>query len=228
MKDITRAKTIDHYFDATIIGEIFDLEAKKLCRIFSYENGELICEKDNDLTYLLFLLQGEVKIFTMLENGKVYLLRMEKAVSVYGDLEVLYDRTYATNVEALGSCHCLGLPIAYIRRQCLDSPVFLKYIISSLSERLNRITNMSTSNLLKPLKDKLASYLLAHMNRNETVIHIRVTYVEVAEHLGTTYRHLSRVLSEMEDEGLIRKQGRAIELMDVKTLQSLASDTYPY
>jgi len=228
MKDITRIKDVKMYLDTSVIGSIFKPEVKDLCRLFSYEAGDLICEKHGDIQYLLFLVKGEVKVFTMLESGKVYLLRIEHAISVYGDLEVLFDEAYSANVEALNQCQCLGIPIGYIRRECLDSPEFLKYIISSLSTRLERITDMSTSNLLQSLKPKLASYLLAFRIDSNKVVAMTVTYTEVAEHLGTTYRHLSRVLKEMEEEGLIMKKGRIIELLELDILEALAGDTYRY
>ena len=208
MKDITTVEAIELHLNTTVIGNIFKPEIKGLCRLFSYDVGELICEKDVNIQYLLFLVKGEAKIFTMLENGKVYLLRIEQAINVYGDLEVLFDEAYSANVEAMDKCQCLAVPIGYIRRECLDSPEFLKYIISSLSTRLERITNMSTSNLLQSLKPKLASYLLAFRVGSNSTVNITVSYTEVAEHLGITYRHLSRVLKEMEEEGLINRRGK--------------------
>ena len=228
MKDITSGEAITKIIDQSVIGQIFAPDLVNYCRLYAYEHGELICEKEALLTHLLFLIKGEVKIFTMLENGKVYLLRMEKAINVYGDLEILYDQSYSANVEAIGDCQCLAVPIGYIRRECLDSPSFLKYIISSLSLRLERITEISTSNLLVPLRAKLASYLMAHLIGGSNVIEIKVHYSEVAEHLGTTYRHLSRVLKSMEEEGLIKKQGKFIEVIEEDALEMIASDTYRY
>ncbi len=37
------------------------------------------------MEYLFFLVEGETKVFTLLENGKTYLLRVEEPLTVYGD-----------------------------------------------------------------------------------------------------------------------------------------------
>lgn len=228
MKDITAEKTINGYFARTELGRIFDLDVAQHCRLFQYERGELICENGADVEYLLFMVKGEAKVYTLLENGKSYLLRFEKPMIVYGDIEVLFDQVYSANVEAMNSCCCLGIPIGYIRRYCLDNPVFLKYVIGTLSARLDAISHMSTSNLLLPLKNKFASYLMAHKEPNNHNVVIQRSYVNLADQLGATYRHLSRVMSDMTDEGLIERNGKKFVLIDLETLSELAGNTYRY
>lgn len=228
MKDITTEAAINAYFETTDLGHIFEPEVAQHCRLFQYERGELICENGADFEYLLFMVEGEAKVYTMLDNGKTYLLRFETPMIVYGDVEVLFDLVYTANVEAMGNCCCLGIAIGYIRRNCLDSPVFLKYVISTLSSRLDAISHMSTSNLLLPLKNKFASYLMAHKELDSNTVVIRRSYLNVADQLGATYRHLSRVMRDMTEEALIERDGKKLILKDIEALSELAGNTYRY
>lgn len=45
-----------------------------------------------------------------------------------------------------------------------------------------------------------------------------MTKVNLASYLGTTPETVSRKLTDMEDEGLIKKDGKKIEIIDLKGL----------
>ena len=226
MKDITRRKLIQHYLESTELKEIFKMDVIQHCRVFDYSQGEMVCESGMDFKYLLFMVEGGAKVFTMLDNGKIYLLRIEHPMMVYGEMEVMMADTYNANVEALNGCRCLAIPVTYIRKNCLESPEFLTYVIRSLSLRLDKISNMSTTNLLLPLKNKFASYLRAHTYRGEA--YIDSSFLNVADHLGTTYRHLSRTMAELEEEGVYERRGKHFVILDEALLEETAGNAYRY
>jgi CRP-like cAMP-binding protein len=49
---------------------------------------------------------------------------------------------------------------------------------------------------------------------------------DIAQFLGTTYRHLNRTLHELEHHGIIRCEDRKIYLLDEEKLQELAKNDY--
>ena len=221
MKDITNPKKVRDYFESTELKNIFSWDVAQSCRLFSYEDGEQLCREGEEVHYLLFLVEGMAKPYGMLANGRAYLFRIESPLSVYGDLEVLEESAYKDNVASVGGCICMAIPIGYIRKYCLDSPKFLKYIISTLSDRLAMISRNSMESLLLPLKCKVAIYLLDESQGGKRHLRISGTYLELAENLGTTYRHLSRVLREMVADGFIERQGKNITLLDMDGLNRL-------
>lgn len=227
MKDVTNDRWLDHYYRTTDLHQIFDKDVLSVARILNYQDGDLLCEAGDRMTQLLFLVEGAVKVFTTLDNGRAYLLRIEEPLQVYGEAEVLFDGIYIANVEALPGCRCIGVPIAYIHNHHMNRPQFLRFIIGSLAGRLDRISQMSTANLLLPLKSKVASFLAAHMDEKGE-ISIRVSYQSVSDQLGCTYRHLSRTLKTFEEQGIIKKQGKIISVIDEAALTAIAGDTYRY
>lgn len=228
MIDVTTENLVKHYYETTLLGKIFDDDVMGQSRLFDYEVGEMVCQKGQPLTRLLFLVAGAAKVFTMLDNGKIYLLRIEEPLNIYGDLEVMTGDYYTANVEALAGCRCLAIPIGLIKRRYLTKPEFLSMLIQSLADRLDKISHMSTTNLLLPLKNKVAGYLLAHMDQGTEMVTIKSTYVEVAEQLGSTYRHLSRVMKELLDQGIIEKEGKEIRVVELDRLIELGGNTFRY
>lgn len=228
MKEIVSTQRLDAYFKAYGLKDIFKENMYDYCRIFEYAKGEMICENGDTISYLFLLVEGEAKVFTTLGNGKIYLLRIENPLSVYGDLETLMQNEYTANVEALNKCICIGIPMTHIRSTYLDYAPFLKFLCMSLANRLDKISQMSTSNVLLPLKNKLASYLLAHKELDTNNINVKSSFVDIAEQLGTTYRHLNRIINEMCLEGVIDKRGKIMEITKIEDLKTLAGHTYRY
>jgi len=228
MKEIVSLQRLEAYFKAYALNDIFKGNIYNHCRIFEYAKGEMICENGNKINHLFLLVEGEAKVFTTLGNGKIYLLRIENPLSVYGDLETLMQHEYTANVEALNKCICIGIPMAHIKSVYLDHAPFLKFLCLSLANRLDKVSQMSTSNILLPLKNKLASYLLAHKELDTNNIYVKSSFVDIAEQLGTTYRHLNRTINEMCLEGLMNKRGKIMEITRIDDLKALAGHTYRY
>lgn len=45
---------------------------------------------------------------------------------------------------------------------------------------------------------------------------------QLALHFGISYRHLSRVIKQMIDEGLIQREGRIYTILDAKRMNDLS------
>lgn len=83
----------------------------------------------------------------------------------------------------------------------------------------------SSINLLYPLENRLASYILAtgeRVNNNEErIIKFNENLTEIGELLGTSYRHLLRTLNNLSCKGAIRKKSNYFQVLDEKILKSL-------
>lgn len=54
------------------------------------------------------------------------------------------------------------------------------------------------------------------------------SYKELAEMLGVSYRHLTRSINELEGQGLIKKSGNKIEVLNVKELKNFEFDFFSH
>lgn len=228
MKEIKNYKLLETYIKQNNIEEIFDDDIKNHMVLFEYEKNEFLCREADLADYVLFLVKGEVKIYSTLENGKSYLLRTEKPFNIYGDLELLNRDTYSANVEALKSCHAIGISFAHVRKHYLENPKFLNYLCRSLGHRLDSISKMSTENLYLPLTNKLAGYLMIHINEEKTQVVLRNSFTDISDQLGATYRHLSRTFKSLESKGVINRKGKYIDVLDLEILKELAGSVYRY
>ena len=79
-------------------------------------------------------------------------------------------------------------------------------------------------NILYPLENRLASYILASYTNEDNNNTENLT--QIAEFLGTSYRHLLRVVKEFELEKIIKRDNKKLVILDKDKLEELAGDLY--
>jgi len=102
-------------------------------------------------------------------------------------------------------------------------------ICEYLGDKLTDASNNSSINLLYPLENRLASYIVAFAstdNDNIKKLTFKESYSEIAELLGTSYRHLNRTLNKFCLEGILTKFDRDYLIEDFNKLLYLAGDLY--
>ncbi|MEB9728310.1 helix-turn-helix domain-containing protein, partial [Bacillus cereus] len=132
-------------------------------------------------------------------------------------------------VQVMADSYCVGLPLGKVRNKLFHDAKFLRCICGSLAHKLNRLSKNSTINLLYPLENRLASYMLAAGERavqHENRIVFSGNLTEIAELLGTSYRHLLRTLNLFCDKNIIKKNNGCFEVVNVEVLRELAADVY--
>lgn len=225
MKRILDSNLLNKYIKKYNIENIFDIEILKYAQLHFYEVGECILESQDDLEYYYLLVHGKIKIYYPFENGKSMLLKFYEAPNSIGDLELLKDLPILCNVDVVEEAFLIGIPSNILREKYFDNIKFLRHLVDSLSEKFYGTINNSSYNFVYPLINRLASYLVEHLT-NEDCIILNSSYIEIAQFLGTTYRHLNRTFKEMELKSIIKCEDKRIYILDLKKLKELAKNIY--
>ena len=236
MIKVRDAQKLTRYMNQYNINDIFTKDMIPFMELLLFKKGEFMLKEGEKIPYLLFLTEGKAKVFTSLSNGKSLLLCFYQGFKVLGDLEAVDSINAVTNVQAIEDTYCIGISYNNVNKYLLEDTKFLRYICSSLGGKLNRCSNNSSINLLYPLENRLASYIYtagereiiksSNINQDKTVIRFDENLTEIAELLGTSYRHLLRTLSELCEKNIINKDGRRYTVIDEKTLRELSADLY--
>jgi CRP-like cAMP-binding protein len=230
MRRLIDHEKLDYYISRYHIDDIFELEMKQYMELFLFNKNEYICKTDEKLEYLFFFVEGKAKVYSTLSNGKSLLLCFYKPFKVLGEVEFMHYETANSNVQIIEETYCIGISFENIRRFALHDSKFLRYACDSLGEKLIRLSKYSSINLLYPLENRLASYLLAYTSKTvsegRNIIVFEGNLTEVAELLGTSYRHLLRTLNDLCTEEIIKKNLHVYEILDLEKLKKLAGDLY--
>jgi CRP-like cAMP-binding protein len=218
-------KLLNYYIKKYNLNNIIGDNIQDNYEFHVFEKGELICKMNEPVYYFHLLLDGKVKVFTMSEDGRILLHEFYDSFSNFGDIEILNNTNYRSNVEAIKKSLFMSFPINFIKLTCLDRTCFLKYLCVNLSERFEISSKKSSYNILYPLKNRLAGFILEHLTtETQPTIVLSSTYKEIAESLGTSYRHLYRSLNELKTSNIIKINGKQITILDINTLKMISRE----
>ncbi|TCO74611.1 cyclic nucleotide-binding domain-containing protein [Marinisporobacter balticus] len=225
MKKIADKKLLYHYISKYNIDHILNDATLSYTQLHYYEKGEQILHAENQLIYYYFFVSGKIKIFSQLENGKSMLLRFYTEFDTLGDVELFKNTSIRCNVEAVENTYLVGIPAKILREKCYDNPKFLRFVIHSLSTKLESTSINSSYNLLYPLINRLSSYLIEHITDKDYII-LTSSYNDISEFLGTTYRHLHRTFNDLTSKRIIRCDGKKIYILNKNALIELSKNLY--
>ena len=193
-----------------------------------FEKGEPICELEQPIDNLHFFVEGRVKVFLPMPNARQLLLCFYEPLQLFGDLEIFEPEPVATTtVEALTPCVCLSLQRTFVIDHLAADPIFLKQLYRSLGRKLGRVIRNSALNLLHPLENRVASYILATATLNQDQQWVfSGNLTQIADLLGTSFRHLHRTLQSLCDQGLLVKVKTTYTIQQIDELARRAAGVY--
>lgn len=216
------------YLNKFNIEEIFSQDIKKHMELHFFKKGSHICKKGEKLDYFYFFVKGRAKVYTSTPNGKSLLIRFYSPLQVIGDVEITCDENADSSIQAIEDCLCIGIPIEIIQKLSTYDPKFLAFVCQQLSYKLTSTSASTSLNLLYPLENRLASYLLAlypnNLSPKDKVANDNFT--QIAELLGADYRHFLRIVNKLCDKNIIKKEKRSLVIIDRDALSELAVDLY--
>ncbi|MEG0308563.1 MAG: transcriptional regulator YeiL [Clostridium sp.] len=230
MNSIDDVELMNEYVERYKINHVFTKDMSKHMELFLFKKNEYLCKEDEQIDYLFFLVDGKAKVYVGLKNGKSLLLCFYSPFMMLGDLELINGEKATTSTQVIEETYCIGMRLDKVRDELINDSKFLRFICDSLGSKLERSSKNGSINLLYPLENRLASYIMAtkeEVNRSTEKIWIfDENLTEISELLGTSYRHLLRTLNKWVTSGVIKKSGHFYEIIDEKLIKNLAIDLY--
>ncbi|WP_017414810.1 cyclic nucleotide-binding domain-containing protein [Clostridium tunisiense] len=229
MKKINNKNKLNFYIEKYNINNMFSVDMTSYMDLYLFNKDEHIYKAGCKMDYFYFFVEGKSKVYILLANGKSLLLMFCNPLRIVGDVEFLYSDIATCNLQALTECLCIGISLEDIRKYASNDSTFLRHMCKSLGEKLTNNSILSSINLLYPLENRLASYILAIVPQGkvspaEQLLTQKLT--EIAELLGTSYRHLIRVINKLCDKEIIKKEKNALKIINRAALEELAGDLY--
>lgn len=171
-----------------------------------------------------FVISGQVKLYVASSNG------MEKVVELVGPGQSFAEATmflpdpHLLNAQALQESMLLSVGKAAVFDEIQRNPGFSLRMLSGISQWFQRLLMDVESYSLQSGMQRLIGYLLRDVDLSVGVSHgvvtvaLPVSKATIASRLSLTPEYFSRVLHQLESEGLIRISRREIQVLDVRRL----------
>ncbi len=184
----------------------------------SYTKGEIIYDYNNYRNSLAVILKGRVSVMKN-SRGRV-LINTLKAGEAFGG-SVLFSRneSFIATVKAEGQCVLLFISKELMEEIMRMSPQVNMNFIEHLSESLIFLNKRLDIFTAGGAEARTAEYLRknSHRDPNGRLIADGMSMTALAEYLDVGRASLYRILSDFEERGIIRHEGRKIYIIkDIK------------
>ena len=225
MKIIKTLEIINQYLSQLNMQEKVTSLQNLSFHLRSYSPSEVILKEGDELDGMYFQVSGKTKVTTSLENGKSLLLRFCHPQAIFGDVELFQKVEIQSQVEAVEETSLLFLDKQTIELYLLKDPLFLRELSKHLAYKLQTCTTASRVNLLATVEARFASYLLTTRdNHNHFGREITTNQTEeIASLIGTTQRHLNRIIHSFIQKKVIVKENKTFIVLDWGILEVLSN-----
>lgn len=227
MQSIINPEAVRSLTEQNGLTAMFSSSAIAQMELRRYGGGEAVCSVGDRLEHMFFLMQGKLKIHTLLPNGKSMLVRFARPMSVIGDVELLRQYPVKNEVVSVGDSLLLVAGRKLLLREIEDNTALLRFLVGELSHKMYTLGQTSAMNVLYPVENRFASYLMSLFADNtgaQRVEEIRTSSLtETADLLGTSYRHLNRVVRRLIEDGIIERRNGRLIVRDEERLAMLAN-----
>jgi CRP/FNR family transcriptional regulator, global nitrogen regulator len=178
---------------------------------------------------LYFLLSGTVRLYKIYGDFKEATTALLRGGGVFGKLNLVEGRWQDVFAEAVTEARVASIQKAALERVIKRDPEFALKLFSSLSERLRQSDEVIESLLHREVSTRLATLLLnlgerfGEDGQADVLIGVRLTHQELANMIASTREAVSKVMSELQRDGVIESRSRRVAILDRDALAKRAS-----
>lgn len=191
---------------------------KKGCIIFTEgQKGEAI----------YFVKTGKIKISKISSVGKEYTIKIMEEGDVFGESTLFIGGEYPATAEAIEDSEILELKNKDIEDLILKDTQIALSIIKILAKRLKYIAVVIENLALRDSVGRTASILLTFARergistKEGILVEIDLKRQELANLAGTSRENITRILSQMDRDGIIKLGKDKILIKDLEELRKM-------
>jgi CRP/FNR family transcriptional regulator len=189
-----------------------------------YTAGQIVFSEGEACTGLYVVASGHVRIFKSSPGGREQVLSIDGPGGSIAELPVFDGGNYPASVVAVEDATLLFVSKQDFQTLCLTHPQVALKVLRVVGARLRRLVGIIEELSFTTVRHRLASLLLRFAREGKRTaegveVTLPVSNQELAAQIGTVRELVSRNLSRLQSEGLIKMDGRSVILCDIKALE---------
>ena len=198
---------------------------KKIAVEKRFNKGEVIFSEGDEGHGFFVIAAGRVKIYKLSAEGKEHILHIFSSGQSFGEVSVFTGQKFPAYAETISQSRVLFFPRTAFVDLIVGNPSLALNLLAVMSVKLHQFTVQIENLSLKEVPGRLASYLvyLADEQGRVDTVTLNISKGLLAGILGTIPETLSRIFAKLSAQGLIRVEGRQIQLLNHEGLEKLAA-----
>lgn len=189
-----------------------------------YAAGELLFSEGDPCAGLFVIEEGNVRLFKTSASGREQVLAIDGPGSSIAELPVFDGGNYPASGAAVNDVAALFVSRQDFHSMCLVHPQVALKVLRIVGKRLRSLVAIIEELSFTTVRSRLISLLLkiarqAGKTTGTATITLPASNQELAAQIGTVRELVSRNLSRLQAEDLIRMDGRDITIPDLQQLR---------
>lgn len=183
---------------------------------------ETVFLEGDNAANLFEVVDGVAKIYKMLGDGRTIITGFAYPRSLLGLARA--DRYYY-NVDAITNVTLIAHPKTEVEARLKENPTYLQHLLDETNDELAQAQERMMVLGRKTPLEKVASFLLriCQWQDEDRALHLPMTRHDIADYLGLTTETVSRTLTQLRDQHVIRSTNQHdVEIVDLEKLEALS------
>ena len=190
----------------------------------TYLKGETIFKQGAFAPYVLYVVQGLVKVYLQTGYDKQINISLAKTGDFLAFSSLFGENIHTYSALALKDSEICMIEKESLKQVLLENPLFALDVTSKNYRNERHLLEVIKNLSYKQMRGKLASSLLylSHEDYLKEEVFEFLTRQDLADFASISAESAIRFLKEFEKEGIIALHGRNIEVTDSKKLESIS------
>ncbi|ANU23321.1 Crp/Fnr family transcriptional regulator [Planococcus donghaensis] len=220
-----KKETVSGYLEQYNLSTMFPDRVQQAMQLETYIGGSPLFSQGEKSDTLYLLVEGKLKVSRLSPEGKRLILAFKSPFDFVGDIEYIRKCTLINTVEAVTTTTVICIPYDALETNMMNNTEWLQFLLETITHKFELKSHAMNFSLLYPVDVRVASYLLA-MTSDDTTLD-STSLVDMADLIGTSYRHLNRVLKQFEEQGwILKKRGKITVINRNSMLNQFGNNIY--
>lgn len=194
-------------------------EIQKIVKKKTYVKGEMIFLAGEENNNLYVVHQGLVKITKYSNDGKEQVLRILRPGDFLGEHNLFSNKSLVINAQAVHNSKLCVIEGSNLKELILKYPEIAFKILEEISYRLAKAEELLKNIAIESAEKRVIDLLISLCDENN-VVTLDMKKKDIASMLGMSAETLSRTLSNLEKNNIIRQSKNKIIILDENYLFS--------
>jgi CRP-like cAMP-binding protein len=215
-----------------LFSDLSQLERERIaqgCRLVRLARGEMFFRVGQACEAFHVVVSGQIKLYVSSPAGQEKVIEIIGPGRSFAEALVFLGQPHIVNAQSLTDTLLVSVAKAAVLAEVERDPRFSLHMLAGISRRLHSLIHDVEGYALQSGMQRLIGYLLRDVEAavghggGSVSVHLPASKATIASRLSLTPEYFSRVLHELETQGLIQIDKREIRILDVHRLANFES-----
>lgn len=189
-----------------------------------FSKGELIIQEGHQINEFLYLKKGLVKLVKKGENQRERIISIARPMDFVSLLSTFSDKYYQFSITALEESIVCSIELDSMKFVIQKNGGFALELLEHVTRSSNLVIQSTYDIDDKHLRGRIAYILLWFSNKiyHSNKFSLPISRREIGELINMSTENVIRILSEFKKDGIVRIEGKSIEIGNKELLEKLS------